>query len=64
LFEEADTDKMNGVTTDELEQALKKAFPKEGQMQIKKWVAHINYNGDKIIDRDEFTAAINALYSQ
>lgn len=63
LFEEADTDKMGGVTTAELEAALKKAFPKESQLQIKKWVGHINYNGDKVIDREEFLAAISAVYT-
>lgn len=64
VFEEADADKMNGVTTLELEAAFKKIFPKESQLQIRKWVGHINYNGDKVIDREEFLTAMNAVYSQ
>ncbi len=64
LFEEADTDKMNGVTPQELEQAFKKAFPKASALQIKKWVGHINYNGDKVIEKDEFINAIAAAYNQ
>ena len=55
---------MNGVTTLELEAAFKKIFPKESQLQIRKWVGHINYNGDKVIDREEFLTAMNAVYSQ
>ena len=64
LFEEADADKINGVTVIELETAFRKAFPKESQLQVKKWVANINYNGDKIIDREEFITAMNAIYSR
>lgn len=64
VFEEADTDNMNGVTPGELETAFKKVLKKAPQLQIKKWVAHINYNHDDIIERNEYINALCAIYSK
>lgn len=64
VFEEADTDRLNGVTPAELEQAFRRVLPKIPQLQVKKWVAHINYNQDNVIDVTEYINALSVMYNK
>lgn len=52
IFEEADVDGKEGVSSFELEQAFQKILPDQTMYQIKKWVGLINFNHDLQITKE------------